>query len=84
MRLGAYNVSSDNSCKGHESSSLDFSKTVSTTASDTSLETMSSGESYKAKLMLLDLFSGCGGMSTGLCLGAKVSCIDLVTVLFFK
>ncbi|XWS49335.1 hypothetical protein CRYUN_Cryun13aG0154800 [Craigia yunnanensis] len=34
---------------------------------------------YKAELALLDLYSGGGGMSTGLCLGAKASCIDLVT-----
>ncbi|GAV58623.1 DNA_methylase domain-containing protein/Chromo domain-containing protein/BAH domain-containing protein [Cephalotus follicularis] len=45
---------------------------------------MSSGaliscEPSKAELVLLDLYSGCGGMSTGLCLGAKASRIDLVT-----
>ncbi|KAK6274454.1 hypothetical protein POUND7_004163 [Theobroma cacao] len=34
---------------------------------------------HKAELALLDLYSGCGGMSMGLCLGAKASCIDLVT-----
>ncbi|XVF52094.1 hypothetical protein PTKIN_Ptkin04bG0237300 [Pterospermum kingtungense] len=34
---------------------------------------------YKEELALLDLYSGCGGMSTGLCLGAKASSIDLVT-----
>ncbi|KAK6926146.1 Chromo domain [Dillenia turbinata] len=34
---------------------------------------------YKAELALLDIFSGCGGMSTGLCLGAKLSGINLVT-----
>ncbi|KAA8540134.1 hypothetical protein F0562_026826 [Nyssa sinensis] len=34
---------------------------------------------YKSKLALLDIYSGCGGMSTGLCLGAKVSGVDLVT-----
>ncbi|PPS18152.1 hypothetical protein GOBAR_AA02409 [Gossypium barbadense] len=34
---------------------------------------------YQAALTLLDLYSGCGGMSTGLCLGAKASSIDLVT-----
>ena len=34
----------------------------------------------KAELELLDLFSGCGGMSTGLCLGAKLSSIDLISV----
>ncbi|KAK8650343.1 hypothetical protein V6N13_139988 [Hibiscus sabdariffa] len=35
--------------------------------------------SYKAELTLLDLYSGCGGMSSGLCFGAKASCVDLVT-----
>lgn len=38
-------------------------------------------ETNEAKLALLDLFSGCGGMSTGLCLGAKLSGVSLVTVL---
>ncbi|XP_008448610.2 DNA (cytosine-5)-methyltransferase CMT2 [Cucumis melo] len=33
----------------------------------------------KAELQLLDLFSGCGGMSTGLCLGAKLSSVDLIS-----
>ncbi|XP_038877156.1 DNA (cytosine-5)-methyltransferase CMT2-like [Benincasa hispida] len=33
----------------------------------------------KAELELLDLFAGCGGMSTGLCLGAKHSSVDLIT-----
>lgn len=33
----------------------------------------------KAELELLDLFSGCGGMSTGLCLGAKLSSVGLIT-----
>lgn len=33
----------------------------------------------KSELALLDLYSGCGGMSTGLCLGAKASGINLVT-----
>ncbi|OVA18480.1 Chromo domain/shadow [Macleaya cordata] len=33
----------------------------------------------KSELALLDLYSGCGGMSTGLCLGAKLSPINLVT-----
>ncbi|KAK9272088.1 hypothetical protein L1049_002457 [Liquidambar formosana] len=34
---------------------------------------------YKSEVALLDIFSGCGGMSTGLCLGAKLSGLDLVT-----
>jgi hypothetical protein len=29
---------------------------------------------------LLDLYSGCGAMSTGLCLGANLSGLNLVTV----
>ncbi|XP_024030561.1 DNA (cytosine-5)-methyltransferase CMT3 isoform X2 [Morus notabilis] len=44
-------------------------KRVSTTATET----------HPAELALLDLYSGCGGMSTGLCLGAKISGVNLVT-----
>uniref|UniRef100_A0A6N2KBW1 DNA (cytosine-5-)-methyltransferase n=1 Tax=Salix viminalis TaxID=40686 RepID=A0A6N2KBW1_SALVM len=69
----------DCSLKGHELLSLPFCDSRPATPSDTSMESMSTCGSYKAKLALLDLFSGCGGMSTGLCLGAKVSCVDLVT-----
>ncbi|XP_012573783.1 DNA (cytosine-5)-methyltransferase CMT2 isoform X2 [Cicer arietinum] len=36
-------------------------------------------ESHKTELALLDLYSGCGGMSTGLCLGAKTSPVNLIT-----
>ncbi|KDP46676.1 hypothetical protein JCGZ_12200 [Jatropha curcas] len=53
---------------------------IPTTMSNTSLKNFPSCEGYRAELALLDLFSGCGGMSTGLCLGAKLSCVDLVTV----
>lgn len=38
-------------------------------------------EMYKSELALLDLYAGCGGMSTGLCLGAKISGVKLVTVI---
>ncbi|GFP94292.1 DNA (cytosine-5)-methyltransferase cmt2 [Phtheirospermum japonicum] len=34
----------------------------------------------KAELALLDMYSGCGGMSTGLCFGSKACGVDLVTV----
>lgn len=77
-------LSSDCSLKGHELLSLPFCDSRPATPSDTSMESMSTCGSYKAKLALLDLFSGCGGMSTGLCLGAKVSCVDLVTVCFWN
>ncbi|CAA0820434.1 DNA (cytosine-5)-methyltransferase CMT2 [Striga hermonthica] len=36
-------------------------------------------KSTEPELALLDLYSGCGGMSTGLCLGAKHSGVNLVT-----
>ena len=35
----------------------------------------------KKDLSLLDLYCGCGGMSTGLCLGAHGGGVNLVTVL---
>lgn len=38
----------------------------------------------KPDLALLDLYSGCGAMSTGLCLGANLSGVNLVTVCFYK
>lgn len=40
----------------------------------------------KSELALLDLYSGCGGMSTGLCIGAKACGLDLVAVVnkFFQ
>ncbi|WCJ34051.1 DNA (cytosine-5)-methyltransferase 1 [Euphorbia peplus] len=40
------------------------------------VNTTSSG---KTKMYLLDLYSGCGAMSTGLCMGAAISGVDLVT-----
>ncbi|XP_073114206.1 DNA (cytosine-5)-methyltransferase CMT2 isoform X2 [Elaeis guineensis] len=39
----------------------------------------SSCASEKTELALLDLYSGCGGMSTGLCMGAHVAGVNLVT-----
>ncbi|XP_057800624.1 DNA (cytosine-5)-methyltransferase CMT2-like isoform X1 [Salvia miltiorrhiza] len=35
-------------------------------------------ENCKSELALLDMYSGCGGMSTGLCIGAKACGLDLV------
>ncbi|KAK9067844.1 hypothetical protein SSX86_011955 [Deinandra increscens subsp. villosa] len=48
------------------------------TTSTTPLE-ISGCEMYKTELALLDLYAGCGGMSTGLCLGAKIAGVKLVT-----
>ncbi|KAM0935713.1 putative DNA (cytosine-5-)-methyltransferase [Dioscorea sansibarensis] len=36
-------------------------------------------KSNNVEATLLDLYSGCGGMSTGLCLGARLSGLNLVT-----
>ncbi|XP_019421561.1 PREDICTED: DNA (cytosine-5)-methyltransferase 1-like isoform X2 [Lupinus angustifolius] len=54
----------------HETLSLEASKNT---------NSLPSSESDKTELALLDLYSGCGGMSTGLCYGAKVSSVNLVT-----
>ncbi|KAE9607860.1 putative DNA (cytosine-5-)-methyltransferase [Lupinus albus] len=54
----------------HETLSLETSKNT---------NSLPSSESDKTELALLDLYSGCGGMSTGLCYGAKVSTVNLVT-----
>lgn len=42
-------------------------------------EDLSNIRSQKADFALLDLYAGCGGMSTGLCLGAELSSVKLVT-----
>ena len=34
----------------------------------------------KPEMRMLDLYSGCGAMSTGLCLGANMGDLNLVTV----
>lgn len=62
---------------------------VDTTGSVSSSSTISSdtdaGEVKELNLekKLLDLYSGCGAMSTGLCLGANSKGVKLVTVCFF-
>lgn len=38
----------------------------------------------KPEVTLLDLYSGCGAMSTGLCLGGNLSGVNLVTVCCYK
>ncbi|KAI3898881.1 hypothetical protein MKW92_009715, partial [Papaver armeniacum] len=53
------------------------SKAVDVTTADPN-QPSSSGESEKV-MTLLDLYAGCGGMSTGLCIGAAASDVNLVT-----
>lgn len=47
----------------------------------TPLELLPKYESPNQELALLDLYAGCGGMSTGLCLGAKLASVNLMTVI---
>ncbi|XP_010449422.1 PREDICTED: DNA (cytosine-5)-methyltransferase CMT2-like [Camelina sativa] len=44
-----------------------------------STESILNKNSFSGKLPVLDLYSGCGGMSTGLSLGAKISGVGVVT-----
>lgn len=61
----------DSTENGNESSS--------TISSETDVH-QDEGNKNPKEMKLLDLFSGCGAMSTGLCLGANLSGIKLVTV----
>ncbi|KAB2070536.1 hypothetical protein ES319_A08G162000v1, partial [Gossypium barbadense] len=65
----------DNSFKSHNSSKC-YKEVFPTTPAFSA--NIPSFETYKAQLTQLDLYSGCGGMSTGLCLRAKALCNDLV------
>ncbi|XP_035542186.1 DNA (cytosine-5)-methyltransferase CMT2-like isoform X2 [Juglans regia] len=67
----------DNSVRSHDVSSPDGIKPVDTRATPTFSQNVPNSETYEAKLALLDLFSGCGGMSTGMCLGAKLTGVNL-------
>ncbi|XP_030453904.2 DNA (cytosine-5)-methyltransferase CMT2 isoform X2 [Syzygium oleosum] len=70
---------SDGLTKGNDSPSCNSLNGSASTDVETTLENMLRSGTQKAELTLLDLYSGCGGMSTGLHLGAKLSCTDLVT-----
>ncbi|KAK1309987.1 DNA (cytosine-5)-methyltransferase 1 [Acorus calamus] len=65
------NISADSETPSESSSTISSSE-----AGSPRDETQFNG---KRELTLLDVFSGCGGMSTGLCLGAKESSVKLVT-----
>ncbi|KAI3741662.1 hypothetical protein L1987_59336 [Smallanthus sonchifolius] len=41
-------------------------------------------ENKRSEMRMLDIYSRCGAMSTGLCLGANMADVNLVTVLFFS
>eukprot|EP01018_Ginkgo_biloba_P005150 Gb_13672 [translate_table: standard] len=79
-----YNLPTDNAAASSDSTSTVCDEVapagtngVSESKSDTEVSSM---KSQAAKTVtLLDLYSGCGGMSTGLCFGANLSGVNLVT-----
>ncbi|XP_027180268.1 DNA (cytosine-5)-methyltransferase CMT2-like [Coffea eugenioides] len=74
-----HNLQTDNSYKIDDSHSLQPVEGFHAPITATHLEVFSGSGPLKSELALLDLYSGCGGMSTGLGIGAKVSSIDVVT-----
>ncbi|TYG85181.1 hypothetical protein ES288_A13G032600v1 [Gossypium darwinii] len=56
------------------------SKEASSTISDDNPDTVNGANSGSEDASLPDLYSGCGAMSTGLCLGANMAGLRLVTV----
>lgn len=66
----------ENTRANSETSSSISSELVTDRAEDSS----SDHGSEKSEMKLLDLYSGCGAMSTGLCLGANIAGVNLVKV----
>ncbi|KZV43016.1 DNA (cytosine-5)-methyltransferase CMT3 [Dorcoceras hygrometricum] len=65
----------------HSDCSTDSSESNSTICSDADAETVSFSEfeEHSSERTVLDLYSGCGAMSTGLCLGSNIGGVRLVT-----
>ncbi|KAF5199628.1 DNA (Cytosine-5)-methyltransferase [Thalictrum thalictroides] len=74
-----YSIVNDNFTESSDLSSLSGVETIGLHGPKPDLIDLSSFNADKSEITLLDLYSGCGGMSTGLCLGAKLSPINLVT-----
>ncbi|KAK1382488.1 DNA (Cytosine-5)-methyltransferase CMT3, partial [Heracleum sosnowskyi] len=73
-----YSVSFSTFLKPQQEDTEDGNKSGSTISSETDV-CQDEGCNNPKEMKLLDLFSGCGAMSTGLCLGANLSGIKLVT-----
>ncbi|KAK9120451.1 hypothetical protein Syun_018068 [Stephania yunnanensis] len=72
-------IASDDSLQSGYLSSSNNHCTTSMNKSQTDSEETQIYVPKKSEVALLDLYSGCGGMSTGLCLGAKLTPLNLVT-----
>ncbi|KAI3728863.1 hypothetical protein L6452_17508 [Arctium lappa] len=70
------NLPLDNEADGNESESTISSESDSNAAVT---ETSKIQEDCRSEMRMLDLYSGCGAMSTGLCLGANMADVNLVT-----
>lgn len=69
----------DDQNEGNESSST-ISTNMDMTEPSSEVITEDGLTSQKSEVRLLDMYSGCGAMSTGLCLGGNLGGINLVTV----
>lgn len=73
------NLQRDNSVEGCILPSLGCTKSVLPLTSSSVTEDTSICETHNVDLSMLDLYAGCGAMSTGLCIGARLSGVNLVT-----
>ncbi|PIA25868.1 hypothetical protein AQUCO_10500006v1 [Aquilegia coerulea] len=74
-----HTIVNDNSAESSDLSSSSGIETMDLHGPKPDLIDLPSCKANGSEITLLDLYSGCGGMSTGLCLGAKLSPINLVT-----
>ncbi|KAG5517677.1 hypothetical protein RHGRI_038160 [Rhododendron griersonianum] len=74
------NLPLDNVVSGSESDSTVSSDSDVAVAGGGTEEVSKYNENKKVEMTLLDLYCGCGAMSTGLCLGANMGGVNLVTV----
>lgn len=77
-----YNMENDDSGGKSDLSSSNCSRTIHTNdpkRKPFEKQKDSRYASERTELALLDLYSGCGGMSTGLCMGAHIAGVNLVT-----
>ncbi|KAL8248377.1 hypothetical protein R6Q59_005245 [Mikania micrantha] len=70
------NLPPDNEVDGNESDSTISSESDSNVAV---AKVMKIKDDKRSVMRMLDLYSGCGAMSTGLCLGANIANVNLVT-----
>lgn len=81
MILNFLAEAADDQKDGNESSST-LSSDIDMSVPSPEVDSANAGvKSKNDEIRLLDMYSGCGAMSTGLCLGANLGSVNLVTVL---